>query len=122
MNTEQNVPADFPRKGTLSAVSGVQPKLLARIVDGQYVVGLTDAEHRERYATCQDLVEQLVEYCRRKLLESNDSTLPTVLERVRKGAMQKAGAWGLSQQEVEWVLARVSMGLNGDGMSQDMDV
>ncbi len=55
----QSIPADFPRQGSLSAVAGAQPKLLARKIDGKFVAGLTQEELHARHDNCADLVEQL---------------------------------------------------------------
>ena len=107
MKAEQTVPPDFPRETLPGAVTGVQPKLLARIVDGKYLVGTTDAELQERYAICQDLAKQLVAYSRRKAAENPDWAHAQILERVRKGTLQKAREWQLSDNEVKWLLGQV---------------
>jgi len=111
MNAEHAVPSDFPREARLGAVTGAQPKTLARLVDGRYFVGPTDEEIRERYATCQDLVEQLVAYCQRKANEHTDWTHAQILERARKGVAQKAAQWQLSPSEVAWILERMQAAL-----------
>jgi hypothetical protein len=56
------VPFDFPRNPFPASLSGCQPKVAARFIDGRYVVGLTDAELEGRYICCADLVEQLSIY------------------------------------------------------------
>lgn len=109
---ELTVPPDFPRETMPGAVTGVQPKLLARLIDGEYVVGMTDAELHERYVMCHDLVEQLVAYCRRKAAENGGWTHAQILERVRKGTLQKAREWQLSDNEVKWLLGQVSKQLD----------
>ncbi|MDQ0140957.1 hypothetical protein [Cupriavidus necator] len=111
MNSEETVPLDFPRKAVLGVVPGVQSKFAARLIDGKYVVGLTDQEARERYLVCKDLAEQLVAYCRRKATERTDWTHAQILERVRNSAVQKAGEWKISPVEIEWVLVRMQAGL-----------
>lgn len=67
MNTvEQTVPPDFLSETTLSAVPSAQSKFLARLIDGKYVLGSTEAEVHERYLMCQDLAEQLIAYCQHR--------------------------------------------------------
>lgn len=40
--TDRQVPDDFPRDQDLGSVTGVQPRLLVREVDGRYQSGLTE--------------------------------------------------------------------------------
>ncbi|OYU44721.1 MAG: hypothetical protein CFE44_11435, partial [Burkholderiales bacterium PBB4] len=51
------VPEDFPRDPFPAALAGSQMKLAARLIDGRYVVGLTDEERYGRFLMCSDLVE-----------------------------------------------------------------
>lgn len=108
---QHTIPEDFPRDPAMGSVTGVQPKYLARLVDGKYVVGQTEAERLERYQLCLDLVGQLVAYCRRKTGERDDWTLADVLGRVKKAAAQKAHEWSVSPAELEWILNRVQVSL-----------
>ena len=68
----QHVPDDFPRDVTPASLSGAQPKLAGRLIEGKLVVGLTEDERRERWDICEDLAQQLVghfatdEACNRK--------------------------------------------------------
>ena len=42
------IPDSFPLDPWPAALSGAQPKLAVRLIDGKYVTGLTDAERIER--------------------------------------------------------------------------
>lgn len=79
-NPGVTVPDDFPHDPFPAALSGAQPKVAARLIDGKYVVGLTEDERRGRYLMCHDLVEQLIEYAERKRTERTDLTLPALLD------------------------------------------
>lgn len=68
-------PDDFPRSVTASTLPGTQPKFLARKIDGRYVVGLTKEELHERWAYCEDLVQQLLAWTLRKQAEGLVSDL-----------------------------------------------
>ena len=105
------VPDDFPIEPVLGAVSGVQPKLLAREIKGKYVVGRTAEEHRERYLACEDLAQQLAAYCMRKATENPEWSRAYNLERTAKGLRQKAeaGVWDVGTAEQVWVMARVTV-------------
>jgi len=106
---KQAVPADFPREGLPGAVTGAQPKLLGRMADGKFIIGLTDAELYERYGTCEDLVQQLYAYCVRKQRENPDWSQEFVLERTAKGVEQKCqtGEWDFSVAERGWMMTKV---------------
>ena len=101
-----NVPTDFPRDPFPSAVSGVQPKLAARKIDGRYVVGLTDEELWGRYDVCADLVRQLIPYGKRKQCENPTWTQADVVLRLANGVRSKE--WGLSPQEIDWIVEKVA--------------
>jgi hypothetical protein len=62
-------PEDFPNDTMLGAVSGAIPKLLARRIGGKSVGGMTDEELYLRYDACFDMVNQIIDYCCRKLKE-----------------------------------------------------
>lgn len=104
-------PPDFPRYLEPGAVAGYQGKLAIRMVDGQFIEGLTDKEHSERFLACQDLVEQLEGYCRRKLRKNTSLDVATLMPRLRKGVINKD--WDLSASELDWIMSRVSDRLNG---------
>lgn len=54
------VPPDFPWDPTPALLSGTQPKLAGRMLDGRFVVGLTAEERFIRWDLCEDLARQLV--------------------------------------------------------------
>lgn len=103
-----SVPNDFPRPDMISAVAGVQPKLAVRVVDGQYVAGMTEAELYERYAGCEDLAQQLADYCLRKAREHPEWSKAFNLERAGRGIASKvdSGRWEFSRAEQEWIMRR----------------
>ncbi|MGY6255514.1 hypothetical protein ACXIVK_18795 [Paraburkholderia caledonica] len=105
--TDRRVPDDFPREPDLGSVTGVQPKLLVREVDGRYQSGLSAEQLRERYEACEDLAGQLSEYASRKMSTSCMSR-DTALSKVEKGVRLKvdSGEWDLSQAEMAWVMKR----------------
>lgn len=106
--THRQVPDDFPREPDSGAVTGAQPKILVRKVDGRYQTALTDEELRGRYDACEDLAAQLSEYALRKIATSG--LAPDVaLSQAEKGLRLKVNAdqWDLSQREVCWVVQRM---------------
>lgn len=104
------VPPDFPRDGQPASVSGYQPKVAVRRVDGRYVEGLTDEELYARYDACVDLVDQLTAYCHRKLAEQPGTSLAALLPKVRRGVDNKG--WDLSVAELDWIMNRVAARMN----------
>ncbi|MBJ9658616.1 hypothetical protein I5588_29275 [Burkholderia multivorans] len=105
--TDRRVPDDFPRDQDLGSVTGVQPKLLVREVDGRYQNGLTDEQLWVRHDACEDLARQLSAYASRKIAGSGLSP-DVALSRAEKGVRLKvdAGEWDFSQREVGWVMNR----------------
>lgn len=99
------IPDSFPLDPWPAALSGAQPKFSARLIDGKYVVGLTDAERLERYELCEDLYLQLVAYCKRKQNERPDEPLNALLRKVENSV--KAKGWDISPIELAWVMERV---------------
>lgn len=57
--TDRRVPDNFPREPDPGSVTGIQPKLLVREVDGRYQSGLSEKELWVRYDACEDLAAQL---------------------------------------------------------------
>ena len=104
----RTIPADFPREKPLASVPGVQPKVVARLVNGQYIIGLTDEEWLERYEGCEDLARQFVSYCTRKVAENPALTRELCLVRASKGFALKVqrGEWDFSEAEQDWVMKR----------------
>lgn len=88
-------------------MTGVQPKLLVREVDGRYQSGLTEEQLWVRYDACEDLARQLSAYVSRKIASSGLSP-DVALTRAERGLKLKvdAGEWDFSQPEVAWVMKR----------------
>lgn len=105
---EANTPADFPRDYALGAVSGAQPKLLIRKVGDAYIQGLTDGELYARYDMCFDLVNQLADYCRRKLSKRPEWSGLELFEKVQ-ASVRKRSDWDLSPGEVRWVMSQLCL-------------
>lgn len=103
---ETTTPLDFPRDYGAGGVSGVQPKLSVRLIAGKYVSGLTEEELYERYDACHDLVNQLVDYCHRKLTERPDWPVRDLFQKVRKGVAQRQD-WEFSEGEHRWMMANL---------------
>ncbi|WOD14194.1 hypothetical protein [Paraburkholderia kirstenboschensis] len=105
--TDRRVPDDFPRDPDLGSVTGVQPKILVRELDGRYQCGLTDEQLWVRYDACEDLAGQFSAYASRKIATSGLSP-DVALTRAEKGVRLKvdSGEWDFSQCEVAWVMKR----------------
>jgi hypothetical protein len=104
-------------------VTGVQPKLLVREVDGRYQSGLSKEQLWVRYDACEDLASQLSAYVSRKISSSGLSP-DVALARAEKGMRLKvdAGEWDISRREVAWVTKRTEqLLLDGTGISQQSD-
>jgi hypothetical protein len=103
----RQIPDDFPRDPVLGSVTGVQPKLLVREVDGRYQAGLTEEELWMRYDVCEDLAGQLSKYVHRKVA-TTEMSRDVALSRAEKGARLKvdSGEWEFSQPELAWVMKR----------------
>lgn len=105
--TPRRVPDDFPRDQDLGSVTGVQPKVLVREVDGRYQSGLSEEQLWVRYDACEDLASQLSAYVSRKI-DSSGLSPDVALTRAKKGVRLKvdAGEWDFSRAEVAWVMNR----------------
>lgn len=105
--TDRRVPDDFPREPDQGSVTGVQPKILVREVDGRYQSGLSEEQLWVRYDACEDLASQLAAYVSRKIASSRLSQ-DVALTRAEKGVRLKVdtGEWDFSQREVTWVMKR----------------
>lgn len=100
-----NIPDDFPRQPDSAALSGAQPKIAVRLVDGKYTSVYTQAELETRYDVCADLVTQLVAYYHRKKLQQPDRTQNELLMRIEEALGQKG--WGLTNAEIAWCMRQV---------------
>ena len=105
--TDRRVPEDFPREPDLGSVTGVQPKLLVREVDGRYQNGVSEEQLWVRYDACEDLASQLSAYVSRKIATSGLSP-DVALAHAEKGVRLKvdAGEWDFSKREVAWIMKR----------------
>lgn len=110
MNTQTEIPADFPR-GVLASLPGVQPKLAVRLIDGKYIADWTADELRCRHAYCEDLVQQLVAYSQRKDIENPDWTHEFNLGRTERALASKgrSGEWDVTVEEQAWIMSRLRM-------------
>lgn len=104
------VPPDFPRRGE-GALSGVQPKLAARLIDGMFVAGETSEELVARFEACLDLATQLTELATRKRVQYAELPLKDYLRRLARGVVKKG--WDLDRRELHWVMLQVAVGLGG---------
>ncbi|MEO3711470.1 hypothetical protein [Roseateles flavus] len=106
------VPADFPRPCG-GSVSGVQNKLIARKIDGRFIVdGMTDEELWTRYDTCRDLATKLTEHAKAKRDQYAELSLPELLRRFRAGVVKRG--WDLDAEELDWVMRRVAVAMGGE--------
>ena len=98
------VPDDFPWDTTPASLSGAQPKLAGRLIDGRFVVGLTPEERYERWDLCEDLARQLVPKALADAAKYPENSRADTLQRMRN-AMQRKG-W-VSVVEMDWLIARL---------------
>lgn len=99
------VPEGFPRDPWPAALPGAQKKYSARLINGRYIVGLTGEELVERYQLCEDMVQQLVAYSRRKLPTNPCESQEAFLAKLEEGV--RAQDLDVSPIEISWVMARV---------------
>jgi hypothetical protein len=103
--TLNDIPEDFPREST-GAVAGAQPKVLVNKEDGRFVDD-AGSLRAERYATCVDLREQLVDYVNKKLRESPQRP-DGLVHNVIASVQGKRFGWGLSPAEASWVCGQLA--------------
>lgn len=103
------IPDDLPRELAHGAVGGYQPKVLLRRAGDRLISGPTDEELSARYDACEDLVQQLVSYARRKRAEYQSQSLFDMLSRIETGVTRKvsSGQWDISSAEITWIMKRV---------------
>ncbi|MDV2161224.1 hypothetical protein [Burkholderia pseudomallei] len=103
------IPDDFPREPAHGAVGGVQPKALLHRAADRLISGPTEEELFTRYDACEDLVQQLVSYARRKLAENQSISLFDMLSRIETDVTRKVstGQWDISSAEITWIMKRV---------------
>lgn len=100
----QYVPEDFPRDVAPASLAGAHPKLAGRLIDGKFVVGLTEEERLERWSMCEDLAQQLVGVARKDASKYPDNSREVTLERLRRGIEGKQ--W-TSVVETDWLMTRL---------------
>lgn len=103
------IPEDFPRELAQGSVGGYQPKVLLRRVGDRLMSGPTDEELLTRYDACEDLVQQLVSYARRKRAENQSQSLFDMLSTIETDVTRKvsSGQWDISSAEITWIMKRV---------------
>jgi hypothetical protein len=100
------VPADFPVRKVSSALSGAHPKMALIEVDGVYYrPGSTPAEIQADFERCEDLANQLMAYCRRKIADGTVPTAEAALERALDGLKNKP--WCTAEQNI-WIVRRTA--------------
>ncbi|MGT2506884.1 hypothetical protein [Cupriavidus basilensis] len=116
--TDRVIPDDFPREQGPAVVSGAQPKLVLRRIDGTYFAGLTEEELWERYDICEDLAHQLAGYAARKMAE-HGWLLDDAMSRVQKSVTKKVSmrSWEFTPAEITWTMKRTRELLSGPASS-----
>jgi len=99
-----DVPEDFPRITIPAVVTGVQPKIGVREIDGRYIAGQTEEERYERWDICEDLAQQLLPVARKDEAEHPENAREKTLRRVRISVSQKG--W-CSEDELDWLIRRL---------------
>ena len=98
------VPSDFPWDPTPALLSGTQPKLAGRGIDGRFVVGLTAEERYIRWDMCEDLAQQLVPKTLKDAAKYPQNSREVTLRRMKK-AIQSKG-W-TERVETDWLMSRL---------------
>ncbi len=106
MTAESDVPADFPRDYFLGGVSGFQTKLLAREIDGRFVVGPTLDEVRERWSWVEEKAQQLAEDTLEGMRIGEIRFLMGHYHSLERGIL--AARWDITPKERAWLIERVS--------------
>ena len=99
------VPDDYPRDPYPTGLGGAQPKFAARLINGRYVVGLTEDELKERFVFCANWLEQLVEYVPKKLAKNPEISIEDVLQYVHSGIRRERG--DLGEVELDWIMTKL---------------
>lgn len=104
------IPEDFPRNVHEGVVPGAVPKYVARETQrGHFIVGLTADELQSRYLGCCRLALGMTSYCENKLRENPSWSPQFLLDRT--GLKIAAEGWGYTDDEITWVLKRISTAL-----------
>ncbi|WP_115665645.1 hypothetical protein [Cupriavidus taiwanensis] len=100
----QDVPEDFPRVVIPAVVTGAQPKICVREIDGRYVAGQTEEERYERWDICEDLAQQLLSVAQKDATGHPEHSTEETLRRVRISVERKG--W-VSEAELDWLIGRL---------------
>lgn len=117
---QELIPKDFSKITEIAALGGAVAKFSAREIDGKYVVGNTDAEHRERYLACCSLVSDLIAYCKRKRQLDASWTPSALHNRVTEG-LKNSPQLELTTGEFDLVVSELSLFMQLDFSSQSLD-
>jgi hypothetical protein len=98
------VPSDFPWDTTPALLSGTQPKLSGRWIDGRFVVGLTAEERYIRWDMCEDLAQQLVPKTLKDAAKFPQNSRDATLKRMRRAIEGKQ--W-TERVETDWLMERL---------------
>jgi hypothetical protein len=98
------VPVDFPWDPTPALLSGTQPKLAGRMIDGRFVVGLTAEERFIRWDMCEDLAQQLVPKTLKDAAKFPSNSREVTLRRIRRAIEGKR--W-TERVETDWLMERL---------------
>ncbi|MGT2512173.1 hypothetical protein [Cupriavidus basilensis] len=101
-----DVPADFPRIKIPAVVTGAQPKICVREIDGRYVASQTEEERLERWDICEDLAQQLLPVVQKDARKHPEHSREQTLSRVRVSVSQKG--W-CSEDELNWLIRRLGV-------------
>lgn len=99
------VPSDFPVTPTISTVPGAQPKVSLVEVDGKfYAPGTSPKEVLAVFEVCSDLVDQMVPYCQRKVVQFGGD-VPGTTKAVFQGLLNKK--WCTAEQSL-WIMVKTA--------------
>jgi len=98
------VPADFPWDPTPALLSGTQPKLAVRQIEGRFVVGLTAEERYARWDMCEDLAQQLVPKTLKDAAKFPMHSRDVTLRRMRRAI---EGKHWTERIETDWLIERL---------------
>lgn len=100
------IPQDFPNDNYQSSLAGAQPKIALIEIDGKYYPeGNTPEQLLERYKLCEDLAEQGLAYCLRKIEDETVGDPTAAMIRLHDGLQSKD--WCSAKQKT-WIVKRVA--------------
>lgn len=102
----KSIPQDFPCNDYQSSLAGAQPKIALVEVNGNfYPEGNVPQQQLENFLMCEDLAQQGLAYCKRKI---DDGTVPdpnSAMIRLFSGLQSKD--WCTNMQKI-WIVNRVA--------------